>query len=98
MHRVIFEELTRGGIDDRSRQECVRVMRDLVDRGAQGIVLGCTEIPLLVAAQDLPGTVLYDTTAQHVDRAVLISLGLHPLVAGPGALETDHQTEDVQAG
>jgi len=98
VHRVIFEELTRGVIDDRSRQEYLRVMRDLVDRGAHGIVLGCTEIPLLVAAEDLPGTVLYDTTAQHVDRAVRISLGLHPLVAGPGALDVGHQTEDVQVG
>jgi aspartate racemase len=80
VHRVIFEELTRGIIDDHSRQEYLRIMGDLVDRGAQGIVLGCTEIPLLVAAQDMPGTVLYDTTAQHVDRAVRISLGLHPLI------------------
>lgn len=80
VHRVIFEELTRGIIDEHSRQEYLRIMRDLVARGAQGIVLGCTEISLLVAAEDMPGTVLYDTTALHVDRAVRISLGLHPLV------------------
>jgi aspartate racemase len=79
VHRVIFEELTRGIINDRSRQEYLRIMVDLVARGAQGIVLGCTEISLLVATEDMPGTVLYDTTAQHVDRAVRISLGLHPL-------------------
>ncbi len=79
VHRVIFDELTRGVIDDRSRQEYLRIMGDLVDRGAQGIVLGCTEIGLLVAARDLPGTTLYDTTALHVDRAVRISLGLAPL-------------------
>jgi len=79
VHRVIFEELTRGIIDDHSRQEYVRIMRDLVARGAQGIVLGCTEICLLVTAPDLPGTVLYDTTALHVDRAVRLSLGLEPL-------------------
>jgi len=80
VHRVIFEELTRGIIDDRSRQDYLRIMRDLVARGAQGIVLGCTEISLLVAAPDMPGTVLYDTTALHVERAVRISLGLHPLM------------------
>ena len=79
VHRVIFDELTRGVIDDRSRQEYLRVIGDLVARGAQGIVLGCTEIGLLVAAKDLPGTVLYDTTALHVERAVRISQGLHPL-------------------
>ena len=83
VHRVIFEELTRGVIDDRSRQEYLRIMRDLVARGAQGIVLGCTEICLLVAAADLPGTALYDTTALHVDRAVRLSLGLDPLPTVP---------------
>lgn len=83
VHRVIFEELTRGIIDDRSREEYLRIMGDLVARGAQGIVLGCTEISLLVATEDMPGTVLYDTTALHVERAVRISLGLHPLVTDP---------------
>jgi len=83
VHHVIFEELTRGIIDDHSRQEYLRIMGDLLARGAEGIVLGCTEIGLLVAAEDMPGTVLYDTTALHVDRAVRISLGLHPLVTGP---------------
>lgn len=83
VHRVIFEELTRGIIDDHSRQEYLRVMGDLVARGAEGIVLGCTEIGLLVAAEDMQGTVLYDTTALHVDRAVRISLGLHPLITDP---------------
>jgi len=79
VHRVIFEELTHGIIDDHSRQEYQRIMGDLVARGAQGVVLGCTEISLLVATGDMPGTVLYDTTALHVDRAVRVSLGLHPL-------------------
>jgi aspartate racemase len=83
IHRVIFEELTLGIVDDRSRQEYLRIMGDLVARGAQGIVLGCTEIGLLVTPADIPGTVLYDTTALHVDRAVRISLGLHPLVTDP---------------
>ena len=83
VHRVIFEELTRGIIDDHSRQEYLRIMRDLVARGAQGIVLGCNEISLLVTAKDMSGTALYDTTAQHVDRAVRISLGLQPLSTDP---------------
>jgi len=77
VHRVIFDELTRGTVDDHSRQEYQRIMRDLVTRGAEGIVLGCTEISLLVAPEDLPGTALYDTTALHVERAVRTSLGLH---------------------
>ena len=83
VQRVIFEELTRGIVHEHCRQESVRIMRDLVARGAQGIVLGCTEISLLVAAENMPGTFLYDTTALHVDRAVRISLGLHPLITDP---------------
>ena len=83
VHRVIFEELTHGIVDDRSRQEYLRIIGDLVARGAEGIVLGCTETSLLVAPQDMPATVLYDTTALHVERAVRISLGLHPLATDP---------------
>ena len=80
VHDVIFEELTRGIVHEQSRQEYLRIMRDLVARGAQGIVLGCTEISLLVSSANVPGTLLYDTTALHVERAVRISLGLHPLI------------------
>jgi aspartate racemase len=82
VHRVIFEELTHGIVDDDSRVQYQRIIGDLVARGAQGIVLGCTEISLLVT-DSTPGTVLYDTTALHVDRAVRISLGLHPLGTKP---------------
>ncbi|MDQ1482984.1 MAG: aspartate racemase [Actinomycetota bacterium] len=80
VHRVIFEELTRGIVDDHSRQEYLRIMAELVARGAQGIVLGCTEIGLLTEAKDMPGIAIYDTAALHVDRAVDISLGLVPLL------------------
>jgi aspartate racemase len=83
VHRVIFEQLTHGIVDDQSRLEYLRIMGELVARGAQGIVLGCTEISLLVAASDMPGTALYDTTALHVERAVGISLGLNPLIPVP---------------
>jgi aspartate racemase len=81
VHRVIFEELTRGIVRDQSRQEYLRIIGDMVARGAHGIVLGCTEIGLLVAAKDMPGAALYDTSALHVERAARISLGLHPLVS-----------------
>lgn len=69
------------------RQEYLRIMSDLTARGAEGIVLGCTEISLLVSAQHLPGRPLYDTTALHVERAVRLSLGLEPLpvLATPAA-------------
>ena len=74
VHRVIFEELTHGVIDPGSRREYLRIMQGLVARGAQGIVLGCTEISLLVGPGDTQGIRLYDTTALHVKRAVSLAL------------------------
>jgi aspartate racemase len=71
---VIFEELTSGVIRDESRAAYLRVIDDLVDAGAEGVVLGCTEIELLVDQSDRPGVPMFDTTALHVERAVENSL------------------------
>ncbi|MFC7068705.1 aspartate/glutamate racemase family protein [Halobaculum lipolyticum] len=70
---VIFEELTRGEIRDRSRDAYLRVIDELAAAGAEGVVLGCTEIELLVdpADTDVP---LFDTTALHVERGVEVAL------------------------
>jgi aspartate racemase len=73
VHRTIYEELCVGVIDDGSRDEFRRVMRSLADRGAQGILLGCTEIDLLVGAEDAP-VPLFDTTRLHAERAVELAL------------------------
>jgi len=73
--RIIFEELTRGEIRDESRATYLRVIDDLTEAGAQGIVLGCTEIELLVDQSDRPDVPMFDTTALHVERAVERSLG-----------------------
>ena len=69
VHRVIFEELCLGVVTKASRAEFRRVMGDLAADGAQAIVLGCTEISLLVGAADsaLP---LVDTTELHARAAV----------------------------
>ena len=64
VHRVVYEELCRGRVLDASRADYRRVMADLVTRGAQAVILGCTEISLLVGPQD--ATVpLFDTTRLH---------------------------------
>jgi aspartate racemase len=69
VHRVIYEELVLGDIRDDSREAYRGVMRRLVDAGAQAIILGCTEITLLVGPDD--ATVpLFDTTALHAAAAV----------------------------
>jgi aspartate racemase len=69
VHDVIYRELCVGIVDDGSREEYRRIMRDLADRGAQGILLGCTEIDLLVGPEDSP-VPTFDTTRLHAERAV----------------------------
>jgi len=73
VHRVIMAELTRGVINPASREAYWRIIHDLVGKGAQGIILGCTEIPLLVT-QDKGGIPLFDTTAIHARAAVEYAL------------------------
>lgn len=73
VHRIIYEELCRGVTSDASRAHYRAIIQRLVDRGAQGVILGCTEISLLVGAADsvVP---LFDTTALHALRAVDVAL------------------------
>jgi aspartate racemase len=73
VHRIIYEELCLGRINDASRDEYRRIMAELAAQGAQAIILGCTEISLLVTQAD--ATVpLFDTTAIHAHSAALFSL------------------------
>jgi aspartate racemase len=69
VHNVIYDELCVGVVDESSREQYRRIMRELAQRGAQAILLGCTEIDLLVGPQDSPVPV-FDTTRLHAERAV----------------------------
>ena len=73
VHRVIYKELCLGVLRDESRRQFVRIIDDLASCGAGGIVLGCTEIPLLVRPEDVD-VPLFDTTAIHADKAVTWAL------------------------
>ncbi|MFI8416749.1 aspartate/glutamate racemase family protein [Serratia sp. NPDC078593] len=73
VHRIIYEELCMGKIRDGSREEYRRIIRNLELQGAQGIIFGCTEIGLLVGAQDASVPV-FDTTAIHARAAVEYAL------------------------
>ncbi|MDT9592813.1 aspartate/glutamate racemase family protein [Nocardioides zeae] len=73
VHRVIYEELVRGVVSDASREAYTAVIERLVARGAQGVVLGCTEIELLVGPDDSPVPV-FPTTRLHVEAAVALAL------------------------
>ena len=74
VHRIIYEELCAGVVLDSSRQFYREVMVDCAARGAQGVVLGCTEIGLLVGREDSP-VPLFDTAALHAAAAVDFMLG-----------------------
>jgi aspartate racemase len=73
VHDVIYSELCVGVISDSSREQYRRIMRELSERGAEGILLGCTEIDLLVGPEDAPVPV-FDTTRLHVQKAVDLAL------------------------
>jgi aspartate racemase len=72
VHDVIYEELCRGIVDDGSREQYRRIIRALAEQGCEGILLGCTEIDLLISQADSPVPV-FDTTRLHAERAVELS-------------------------
>ncbi len=73
MHRVIYDELVLGIQKDESREAFLRIMSYLQDRGAEGIIEGCTEIVMLVQ-QKHTNIPLFDTTAIHARKAVEMAL------------------------
>lgn len=73
VHRIIYEELVQGEIHKESRETFQKVIQDLKGRGAEGVILGCTEIPLLIAQEDVDLPV-FDTTTIHAETAVARAL------------------------
>jgi len=71
--RIIYEELCQGKIEDSSRRACLKIIEGLTGRGAEGIILGCTELPLLIRPGDVP-VILFDTTWIHAEAAVKLAL------------------------
>ena len=73
IHRIIYDELCAGRIEDSSRRTCADIISRLVGRGAEGIVLGCTELPLLIRPSDTDVPV-FDTAWLHAEAAVNLAL------------------------
>lgn len=73
VNRVIYDELCLGVLSDKSRREYLRIIEELAQRGAEGVILGCTEIGLLVRPEDA-AVPLFDTTVIHALRAVDLAL------------------------
>ena len=73
IHRVIYEELVVGEIRQQSKEQYVDIIEQLVDQGTEGVILGCSEIGLLVHYQDCQ-VPLFDTTRIHTEAAVEYAL------------------------
>jgi len=73
VHSIIYNELVKGEINGSSRDVYVEIIKKLMESGAEGIVLGCTEIPLLVT-QEFTDAVLFDTARVHAEMAVDFAL------------------------
>lgn len=74
VHDIIYSELCRGVISVASRSELQSIVAELIADGAEGVILGCTEIGLLLRPEDV-SIPLFDTTALHAESAALFALG-----------------------
>jgi len=74
MDRIIFDELCRGHFTPDSKAYYLEAVARLHDQGAEAVILGCTEIPLLIGQADLPHVQMFDTTGLHVEAAVDFAL------------------------
>ncbi len=74
INRSIFEEFSKEIFSDETRSEYTRIISDMVELGAEGIILGCTEIPLLLNQEDFD-IPLFNTTEIHADAAVKFAIG-----------------------
>jgi aspartate racemase len=73
INNAIYEEMGKGLFLPETKAGFIRIINTLVEQGAQGIILGCTEIPILIKQEDSPVPV-FDTTAIHVKAAVRLAL------------------------
>ncbi|MFP3951518.1 MAG: aspartate/glutamate racemase family protein [Candidatus Bathyarchaeia archaeon] len=72
--QVVFEELSKGELNEESRKRYLEIIDSLIEKGAEGIVLGCTEIPLLVKPEHTE-VKLFDTAVIHAEKALEYALG-----------------------
>ncbi len=71
IHRIIFEELCRGIFKEHSKRKLIEIIGRLKMKGAEGVILGCTELPLLVKEAEIP---IFDSTKIHAVYAVEFAL------------------------
>ncbi len=76
VHTIIYSELVHGQIKEESREVYKTIIENLRKAGAEGVILGCTEIPLLIADKDV-SIPTFDTTRIHAEKAVEWAIGQH---------------------
>ena len=69
IHRIIFDELIFGIFKKDSKKRYLEIINKLKDKGAEGIILGCTEIPILIKQSDI-NIPVFDTIRLHVEKAI----------------------------
>lgn len=79
LNRIIFDELCRNQVQPDSKRFYLEVVNTLRKEGAEGIILGCTEISMLIDQHDFDQFPVFDTTALHCAKAVRLSIGAEPL-------------------
>jgi len=75
LDRIIFEEMTNHIFTESSKQYFKTAIQQLAEKGAEGVILGCTEIKMLIHQSDVPDIPLFDTTTLHCDLAAEICVG-----------------------
>lgn len=78
IHNVIYQELCQGVVKTESKAAYLEIIRNLRNRGAEGVILGCTEIELLITPSDVPQLKIYPTTKIHAQAAVYLALDKEP--------------------
>ena len=73
VNRIVFEELCVGKINEKSKKIFQKIIEKMQEKGAEGVILGCTEIGLLIHQSDVSVPV-FDTTVIHAKKAVQIAL------------------------
>ena len=73
VHDIIYKELVKGVITDESKKAYVSIIEKLINQGAEGVILGCTEIPLLIKPGDID-IPLFNTTKIHAEKAIELAL------------------------
>jgi len=73
IHNVIYNELSKGLLLDASKKAYLKIINNLIEQGLEGVILGCTEIPLLINQEDV-STPVFDTTTIHANKAFELAL------------------------